>query len=252
MGRRVEEVLQLVGLTALADRMPHQLSGGQQQRVALARALVFDPPVLLMDEPLGALDRKLRGHLQLEIKQLQHRLGVTVIYVTHDQEEALVLSDRIAIMNRGRLEQVGTPADLYERPVNQFVADFIGESNFLPGTVAAHAEGVWTVRLAEGAQVQVRGNGGWPPGSRVLLALRPEDLAVAQAPVAGANCLAGEIEEVLFVGESTKYAVRVSPALFLSARVQRGAAQFRQGDRVVLHWGVSAGRLLTPSEQEGR
>src|SRR5262252_3250474 len=134
---RVAGALALVQLEGLGGRAPRQLSGGQQQRVALARALVFEPPVLLMDEPLGALDRKLRIEMQLELKHLHARLGVTVIYVTHDQEEALTLSDHIAVMNRGRIEQVGTPLDLYENPRTRFVAEFIGESNVVEGTVAA-------------------------------------------------------------------------------------------------------------------
>src|SRR5262249_45539554 len=129
--RRIRQALEIVRLTGFEERYPRQLSGGQQQRVALARTLVFNPSVVLMDEPLGALDRKLREHMQTEIKQIQRKLGITVVYVTHDQEEALTLSDRMAVMHRGRLEQVGTPEDLYERPHSRFVADFIGESNFL-------------------------------------------------------------------------------------------------------------------------
>ena len=140
-------MLKLVGLPGFADRYPRQLSGGQQQRVALARAIVFEPPLLLMDEPLGALDKKLREQMQLEIKHLHQRLGVTIIYVTHDQEEALVMSDRIAVFNRGRIEQVGTPTELYERPATRFVADFIGESNIFPGVAesAATASAPWAM-----------------------------------------------------------------------------------------------------------
>jgi spermidine/putrescine ABC transporter ATP-binding subunit len=244
--RRVEDALNLVGLDIFADRMPRQLSGGQQQRVALARALVFDPPALLMDEPLGALDKKLRGRLQLEIKQIQARLGITVIYVTHDQEEALAMSDRIAVMNRGRIEQLGTPTELYERPVNQFVADFIGETNFIGGTILEHTEDVSTVQLVDSITVRAQGEWAWETGDRVLLAIRPEDICLTQEPARATNCLRGQIEEVLFLGESTKYVVRLTASLCINVRLQRSRGQFRQGDWIVLHWEPADARLLMP------
>src|SRR5207245_9992205 len=148
--RRVGEALELVRLTGYERRLPRQLSGGEQQRVALARALVFQPRVLLMDEPLGALDKKLRAHMQGELKRIQRHLHVTVIYVTHDQEEALTMSDRVAVMRGGRTEQVGTPAELYEAPVSPFVADFVGESNFIEGVVLSKSTVGRAVMLAAG------------------------------------------------------------------------------------------------------
>src|ERR1700736_5292479 len=174
--RRVEAALALVALTGLEERKPGQLSGGQQQRVALARALVVEPPVLLCDEPLGALDRKLRQQMQFELKELQKRLGVTLVFVTHDQEEALAMSDRIAVMNRGRVEQVGAPTEIYERPRTRFVADFIGEINLLDDTERARA-------------------------------LRPEKIRLG--PPAEAR-LAGTIETANFLGGATLYRVRAA------------------------------------------
>ena len=168
--QRVGEALELVRLTGYEQRLPRQLSGGEQQRVALARALVFRPRVLLMDEPLGALDKKLRAHMQLELKHIQRHLHVTVIYVTHDQEEALTMSDRVAVMQRGRIEQVGTPAELYEAPASRFVADFLGESNFLDGVVVgAPTAGRWPGPRGRRARVPRRRRGaasGGPAGDR--------------------------------------------------------------------------------------
>jgi spermidine/putrescine transport system ATP-binding protein len=163
--RRVAEALRLVRLTGLENRYPRQLSGGQQQRVALARALVNRPAVLLLDEPLGALDLKLRKEMQLELKNLQHQVGITFIYVTHDQEEAMTMSDRIAVMNQGRVLQVGTPVEIYERPATRFVADFIGETNFLEGRLVAFEEGYARVEV-EGFPSSLRGRMGSPRASR--------------------------------------------------------------------------------------
>ncbi len=166
------------------DRHPRQLSGGQQQRVALARALVYEPPVLLMDEPLGALDRKLREQMQLEIKRIQARLGITVLYVTHDQTEALTMSDRVAVMREGRIEQVGPPDELYELPVSRFVADFLGESNFLQGRGRKPAGGGAVLR-ADGGLARPgagrRASPPGPPGTAGLLAIRPEKVRLAPA-----------------------------------------------------------------------
>jgi putative spermidine/putrescine transport system ATP-binding protein len=206
--RRIREALEIVQLTGLESRYPRQLSGGQQQRVALARTLVFNPSVVLMDEPLGALDRKLREHMQLEIKQIQRRLGVTVVYVTHDQEEALTLSDRIGVMHRGRLEQVGTPTDLYDRPRTRFVADFIGESNFLPGRVlSVDALGV-TFETPQGTKVRAAGGADTRQGPAVLF-VRPEKIALASEPAQDLNAAPGTVRDVVFVGESCRYHVEL-------------------------------------------
>src|SRR5215468_1281278 len=204
--RRVKAALAQVALTGLEDRKPGQLSGGQQQRVALARALVVEPPVLLCDEPLGALDRKLRQQMQFELKELQKRLGVTLVFVTHDQEEALAMSDRIAVMNHGRVEQVGAPTEIYERPRTRFVADFIGEINIL----------------------EERG------GAR---ALRPEKIRLV--PPAEAR-LSGTIETANFLGGATLYRVRANGRTFLARETHGGERSPRgPGDPVGLAWNDS-------------
>lgn len=175
--RRVGETLEMAGLSAMARRRPRELSGGQQQRVALCRALVYRPPVILMDEPLGALDKKLRDQLQTEIKRIQQELGLTVIYVTHDQEEALVLSDRIAVMRDGRIDQFDTPQELFERPRTPFVADFLGAANFLPGQVEQQTSGHTLVRLDTGGVLKARPQTG-TEGARVRAAVQPGRLAL--------------------------------------------------------------------------
>ena len=179
-GERIAKVLDLVQLGPLRNRLPRQLSGGQQQRVALARALVFDPDVLLLDEPLSALDKKLRAELQWELKTIHKRIGTTFVYVTHDQDEALSMSDRIAILNNGRIAQLGAPTDLYERPASRFVADFLGKSNFLEGRVVQRNRDGFTYRMgaSEFRQEGVTGDG----GERTLIALRPEKIEVHLSP----------------------------------------------------------------------
>jgi spermidine/putrescine transport system ATP-binding protein len=202
---RVEEAIQLVRLEGLEARRPDQLSGGQQQRVALARALVNRPKVLLLDEPLGALDLKLRQEMQLELKALQHRVGITFVFVTHDQEEALTMSDRIAVMEEGRLLQVGTPEEIYERPANRFVADFIGRTNLLEATVES-ADGVC---LVNGARVPVSTE--HPAGTKVAVCLRPERAglhAPGTAP-AGRPTLDGRLESVTYLGNALVHTVKL-------------------------------------------
>ncbi len=201
---KVLQALRLVHLEDFADRYPAQLSGGQQQRVALARALVFEPPMLLMDEPMGALDKALRTGLQLEIKRLQQRLGITVVYVTHDQEEALTMSDRIAVMRDGAIEQYGTPREIYERPVSRFVAEFVGDTNVLRGeVVAAEGDGC---RIRVGSQEIRCVASDRPIGAHVELAIRPEWLSIAVEP--SPLSIRGAIDEVVYAGESVKYWVR--------------------------------------------
>jgi putative spermidine/putrescine transport system ATP-binding protein len=204
---RVGRALSLVGLAGYEGRYPRQLSGGQQQRVALARAIVFEPRLLLLDEPFGALDRKLREHMQLEVKHLQRRLGITALFVTHDQEEALVLSDRIAVMNGGAIEQIGPPADVYSRPANRFVADFIGQSNIYRGKVAASSAGALTVTLASGQTFVARGASPRPIGTEVGLVLRPEAPTRLADGVSADNVAAGRIEDVVYVGDAIKYSI---------------------------------------------
>jgi spermidine/putrescine ABC transporter ATP-binding subunit len=223
---KVEAALALVQLGGLGARRPRQLSGGQQQRVALARALVFAPDLLLMDEPLGALDKKLREDMQFELKRLHAELRVTIVYVTHDQEEALTLSDRIALMNCGRIEQLGTAEDLYERPVSRFVAEFIGESNLLEGS----ADTGWFT-TGDGLRVPIAG----AARGSALLVLRPEKLVLE--PTSTAEGLAGTVRELVYGGEFTRYRVAVGGAL-LTAKVANRRAPFRPavGDLVRVLW----------------
>jgi spermidine/putrescine transport system ATP-binding protein len=194
---RVQEMLRLVGLEGVENRKPRQLSGGQQQRVALARALVNGPRVLLLDEPLGALDLKLRKQMQLELKRIQHEMGLTFVHVTHDQEEAMTMADTIAVMNGGRIEQLGAPTELYERPRTAFVAGFLGVSNLLAGVV----DGERSVRLDDGTPVEVDVDG---RTGRVAVGVRPEKIRLGEA---GANRLPGEIKETAYVGVATQVIV---------------------------------------------
>ncbi|GHK03921.1 ABC transporter ATP-binding protein [Streptomyces sp. NPDC003753] len=202
--RRVGETLEMAGLSKMARRRPRELSGGQQQRVALCRALVYRPPVILMDEPLGALDKKLRDQLQTEIKRIQQELGLTVIYVTHDQEEALVLSDRIAVMRDGRIDQFDTPQELFERPRTPFVADFLGAANFLPGRVEEQTTDHVLVRLDTGGLLKARPQTA-PGGARVRAAVQPGRLFLCPA---GAGFCTGTVETVTYVGTLVRVTVR--------------------------------------------
>jgi iron(III) transport system ATP-binding protein len=203
--QRVDTVLEMTGLTAMAKRAPSQLSGGQQQRVALARAIVMEPSILLFDEPLSNLDAKLRDQMRVEIRELQQRLGITSLYVTHDQVEAMSISDRIVVMNKGNVEQVGEPADIYARPVSRFVAEFIGKANFLPVRIA-DAEGVETL----GRRFAAHGVGDRPAASAATLLVRPEAFSIA--PAGGdksANGLPGVVKRAMFLGSVAEYLVEV-------------------------------------------
>jgi putative spermidine/putrescine transport system ATP-binding protein len=202
--RLVDDALDLVRLPGLGDRLPKELSGGQQQRVALARAMVYRPALLLMDEPLGALDRKLREQLQLEIKRVHRERDISVLYVTHDQEEALTMSDRIAVFNQGRIEQIGTPEELYDRPQTRFVAGFIGDTNLLSGRAVSSANGVCEVETPAGL---VRASARQPiaVGAGVTVTVRPERVSLA----AEGEGLPGTVVDVIFVGTARKYVVRL-------------------------------------------
>jgi putative spermidine/putrescine transport system ATP-binding protein len=203
---RVARALAMVRLEGFADRRPAQLSGGQQQRVALARALVFEPPIVLLDEPLGALDKALREEMQLEIRHLHQRLGVTMMYVTHDQAEALTLSDRIAVFEGGRVRQVADPRRLYEEPADAFVAGFVGENNLLPGRILGRDGGTCRVRLACGPIVEARAVDCGGPGEACLVAIRPERIAVAAVPAAelGEGALPATLREAIFLGDHVR------------------------------------------------
>ena len=249
--QRIRQALEIVRLTGFEDRYPRQLSGGQQQRVALARTLVFNPSVVLMDEPLGALDRKLREHMQTEIKQIQRRLGITVVYVTHDQEEALTLSDRIGVMHRGRLEQLGAPADLYERPRSRFVADFIGESNFLPGRVVGGAGAAVAFETRRGAKLHATAGPGATPGAAVLF-VRPEKIALAREPDDQGDAILGTVRDVVYVGESCRYHVELDTGDSLIAKQMNAVtrAAHAPGDRVTVTFRPSDA-VIFPDEPEG-
>ncbi len=209
--KRVGEALEMVKLGAMGKRLPKQLSGGQQQRVALARALVNRPEVLLLDEPLGALDLKLRKEMQLELKALQQEVGITFIYVTHDQEEALTMSDRIAVMSQGKVLQAGTPVEIYERPNCRFVADFIGESNFFPGKVRSIDNEFAIVHIPV-LNIEIRGlaMGSVTVGQNITVSIRPEKIRVADQPVLNQNCVAGKVMTSTYIGADTHLYVDVN------------------------------------------
>lgn len=253
MEERVEQVLQLVRLENMGRRRPGQLSGGQQQRVALARALVNNPAVLLLDEPLGALDLKLRQAMQEELKRIQQRVGITFIYVTHDQEEALTMSDRIAVMNEGRVLQVDKPYDIYEEPKTRFVADFIGETNFIDGTLERREGDTSYVRLPNEliASVESAGNG-LAAGAPVTVAIRPEKIFVngGEAATNGSNAFTGRVHEIVYIGTDTYYDVLLPGDIKITARRQNQdytgtAAVLNVGDTAHVAWHAHNASLLT-------
>lgn len=217
--KRVTDALSMVQLEGLENRYPRQLSGGQQQRVALARALIKKPKVLLLDEPLGALDLKLRKEMQLELKHMQQKVGITFIYVTHDQEEALTMSDRIAVMYQGKLLQVGTPREMYEEPQNRFVADFIGESNLLMGRVIEQRGEEGVVLVDETLAFDVRSKNPLSVGEFVTLVIRPEK-AILYPATSDVQGYTGEVEEAVYIGTDTRYLVRLSNHSLLTVRQQ--------------------------------
>ncbi|MBN9219650.1 MAG: ABC transporter ATP-binding protein [Mesorhizobium sp.] len=245
--RRVRQALDMVKMADFAHRYPSELSGGQQQRVALARAIVFDPPLLLMDEPLGALDKKLREWLQLEIKRIHRELGTTFVYVTHDQEEALVLSDRIAVFNRGGIEQIGTGRELYDEPATLFVGKFIGDSTVLRGQAATSGD---ETALAISGQTVVTdkrlANGGRP-----VMLLRPEKLALAPrgAADAGRNRLAGRVGEAIYLGSGSKYEVVLADGSKAIVRSTLEAQSFAIGDEVDLLFAGRDVKLLADDDK---
>jgi spermidine/putrescine transport system ATP-binding protein len=238
---RTDEMLQVVGLKGYGNRKPRQLSGGQQQRVALGRALVNRPRVLLLDEPLGALDLKLRKEMQFELKRIQHDMGITFVHVTHDQEEAMTMADSIVVMNDGHIEQMGEPAELYERPATAFVANFLGVSNLLPGTV----EGRDAVRLDGGSVLRVAPEALDGHRGAVSVGIRPEKLRIADG---GTNTLSGEIVDRAYVGVSTQYVVR-TPVGDVSVYVQ-GAGSQAPGERMELSFEPDATFVVSRSEDE--
>lgn len=246
---KVESALELVRLPGYGSRFPSQLSGGQQQRVALARAIVFNPDVLLMDEPLGALDRKLREHMQVEIKALHEALRITVIYVTHDQTEALAMSDRVAVMNNGKIEQVGRPKELYEQPANSFVADFLGESNFMSGwvrevegdTCSVTTRGQIDCVATRSPQVGI--------GTKVNLLVRPERVLLLEEAVSVPNQYEGRLDQITYTGDIIKYRISLSAHEVVTATVQNRAQgkTLERGETVKVGWRAEDVRIFPTS-----
>ena len=253
---RVRDILDRLQLQGLENRLPSQLSGGQQQRVALARALVFEPSALLMDEPLAALDRQLRQRMQLEIKTLQRSLSIPVVYVTHDQEEALVMSDRIAVMNHGRIEQLDPIERLYDTPATEFVAGFMGEANLLRGVIGERRDGHRMVTMPGGWSLAATGAERIPPGAAVLLVVRPDRVDVlptgSREPAGlAANQARGRVEQVIHAGDVLKYLVRVDTGERIVAKaLNRGSAP-HEGDAVRMSWSADDTRVIEQSEPRG-
>ncbi|MBV8919602.1 ABC transporter ATP-binding protein [Bradyrhizobium sp.] len=232
---KVKRALDMVQLAAMRDRRPAQLSGGQQQRVALARALVFEPAVVLMDEPLGALDKQLREQMQLDIRALHKRLELTVVFVTHDQSEALTMSDRIAVFNHGLIEQIGSPRDIYDHPRTKFVAEFIGETNLLEGTVKEHGGDGTTIALASDRHLTVPRSEALSPGARVLVSVRPERILLGPPATAVSNRLPTRVLDSVYQGDHLR--VQLDEAAFgLVVRLDRRFAEWPAGADVVAHF----------------
>lgn len=242
--KRAADMLSLVKLAEFADRKPAQLSGGQQQRVALARALAPGPKVLLLDEPLSALDLKLRQDMRVELKQLQRETGITFVFVTHDQEEALTMSDRIAVMSAGELQQIGAPTEIYEAPINRFVADFIGETNFLEVEITATDGPLWQCRLGA-FYLNSQPTEGFAKGSRATVSVRPERLAVTDPGMGG---IPGVVARTIYLGTDTQHIITLDTGDEVLARSQNhgGADGPQAGDRVAVMIEDGAARLLAP------
>ena len=241
---RVANALEVVHLEDLGERYPKQLSGGQQQRVALARALILEPSVVLFDEPLGSLDLKLRREMQIEIKNIQRRLGTTFIYVTHDQQEALNMCDRIAIMNEGKIEQIGTAEEIYERPQTRFIADFIGDTNFLDGQVCVHEENASTIE-ANGLVFHAKDEGRFEVGETVALCIRPERIMLGESASGCDTLHPAHIINLIYSGPMRRCIVELSNSVRLKADLDaKTTADFRVGDETQIGWLVKDAALL--------
>jgi spermidine/putrescine transport system ATP-binding protein len=250
IGPRVLKALEMVRLPGFAERRIDQLSGGQKQRVALARAVVLEPEVLLLDEPMAALDLKLRKEMQVEVKNLQERLRITFIFVTHDQDEALTMSDRIAVMNQGRIEQVGTPEALYERPRTRFVADFLAVRNIFEARVDKVAGGRAELTSQGGARFSAADDGGYKAGARVVVGVRPERISLDEHKAAGDNSLSGVIDDEIYLGDRTDWRVGLGEDKLTVAEGAASASQRKRGDPVTLHFPPEA--VLRLEEPEPR
>jgi putative spermidine/putrescine transport system ATP-binding protein len=249
--KRVDVALAMVSLEGLGERLPAQLSGGQQQRVAVARALVFDPALVLMDEPLGALDKQLREQMQYELKRLHERFGMTVVYVTHDQSEALTMSDRIAVFDRGAVQQLATPAALYEAPETSFVARFIGENNSPSGRIVACAGETCRVVLEGGSEVEAAAVRGTTPGTRTTLSIRPERVLINPARDSVATRLPGRVRELIYVGDHLRAYVAVATQEFIVKIPNSRHVPLNIGDEIVIGWHTADCRALDPVGETG-
>lgn len=244
--QRVDEILALVRLGGLQGRKPKQLSGGQQQRVALARALVTRPKVLLLDEPLGALDKHLREEMQVELRRIQREVGITTIFVTHDQEEAMTLCDRIAILTQGKIVQAGAPSEVYDRPINRFAAGFLGVANFLDGKVVAIAKNEAKIELALGGLATMAAKE-LRDGDPVLIAVRPEKVKLTAGQASPcANSLAGTVTSTVFSGSSITYRIAVADQLIAAYQQNTEPNRFQPGDLVTLHWSAEHNVMVEP------
>jgi putative spermidine/putrescine transport system ATP-binding protein len=254
--RRVDEALEMVRLEGYGDRRPSQLSGGQRQRVALARALVNRPRVLLLDEPLGALDLKLRQQLQVELKRIQSEVGITFVYVTHDQDEALTMSDRIAVMDSGSVLQVGSPRDVYEEPGSRFVAGFVGVSNLLELPVEKSGQGVLGLRLGPDDEVSADHAAGASERATAIVTIRPERIAIASQPAGGACHARGTVKESLYAGPTSRFVVELDGGGELMVVRQNATTSYEdvaalRGQAVVLTWAREYTRVIAVNDDEG-
>lgn len=241
--KKVDQVLDLVQLGSFKERYPNQLSGGQRQRVALARAVVFDPPVLLLDEPLGALDKQLRTQMQIEIKKLQQELKITTISVTHDQEEALTMSTKICIISNGEIEQVGTPRQIYEQPQNRFVADFIGETNLIEGQVIGWDQDVATIKSLKGEIFQTVSL--HHQLTQITFAIRPEKVMLVDPENPPDNTFRGLVKEIIYIGESSRCHIVTEKGEMLHVKVGPKEIPFiREGQELLIGWELNEGRIL--------
>lgn len=247
--QKIKNALDMVQMGSFIARRPAQLSGGQQQRIALARALVFDPKLVLMDEPLGALDKQLREHMQFEIKHLHESLGITVVYVTHDQSEALTMSDRIAVFNDGRIQQLAPPSDLYERPDNSFVAQFIGENNKLPGTIEELSGDKALVKLATGELIDATPVNVRDKGQKTMVSIRPERVEFKPEMMPpGAHTISADVLEVIYMGDILRARLRVagSDDFVMKMRNTLGQTKLSPGQKIKVGWHPQDARALDP------
>ncbi|MBD0415239.1 ABC transporter ATP-binding protein [Oryzicola mucosus] len=245
IAERVAKALDMVQLSAYAERRPSQLSGGQQQRVALSRALVFEPRVVLMDEPLGALDKQLREQMQLDIRDLHRRLGLTIVFVTHDQSEALTMSDRVAVFNKGKIEQIGTPRQVYDEPATRFVAEFIGETNLVEGVVESLQGQEATVRLPSGAQIVSAVSATVSAGQSVYVSIRPERVDLTEIRGDQLNCLEAEVTDSVYQGDHLRVQLH-NPSHPLIAKLGRRSREFSPGTKVFAAFSSGDCRVIAP------